>query len=179
MMGIEETIPQIERLYRTLTGKDVPPPTEAPYAAIPPEKNPTRHIEEQLDRLLGMLAQPISPAAFRPWTPPMTALEGTHELLLCLEIAGVPRAAIEVTVNQNVLLVSGRRPGFEANGTDGGAEVKVRFSERPTGLFQRTIALPLGSLTEQMTAVLKDGVLEIRIPRAEWAPVGTRTVAVQ
>jgi HSP20 family protein len=177
MMGIEETIPQIERLYRTLTGKDAPPATETPFAAIPPEKNPAKHIEEQMDRLLGALAQtPIAPQMFRPWCPPLTVLERTNELCLELEVAGVPRTAIELKVAQNVLLVSGRRPGPETNGA---GEVQIRMTERPMGFFQRQIALPPGSLCDQMTATLKDGVLEIRVPRAESAPPGTRTITVQ
>jgi len=53
MTGIDEAIHRLEGLYRTVTGKDAPV-SDTPYAAIPPEKDAVRHVEEQLDRLRGV-----------------------------------------------------------------------------------------------------------------------------
>src|SRR5207247_2282054 len=52
---IDEAIERTEKLYRAMTGDDAPPVGESAYAPIPAEKDPTRYVEEQADRLLGML----------------------------------------------------------------------------------------------------------------------------
>src|SRR5262249_4649512 len=59
---VDELIGQVERFYQSLTGQTAPPPRDAPYAPIPPEKDPERHLAEQVDRLLASLGQ-LSPAA--------------------------------------------------------------------------------------------------------------------
>src|SRR5205823_12838018 len=57
---VDALIGQVEKLYLSLTGQGPPPPREAPYAPIPPEKDPERHLAEQVDRLLASLG-PLSP----------------------------------------------------------------------------------------------------------------------
>jgi hypothetical protein len=53
-MDVEETIGQLTRLYRAITGREVPV-SNTPYAPIPEKKDPVQHVEEQLDRLLDVL----------------------------------------------------------------------------------------------------------------------------
>ncbi len=54
-MDIENTIGQVTRLYRAITGREVPV-SDTPYAPIPAKKDPVQHVEEQIDRLLEVLA---------------------------------------------------------------------------------------------------------------------------
>jgi HSP20 family protein len=159
-MNIEETIARVDHLYRTVTGRE-PPSSEVPYAPIPPERDAQQHVEEQLHRLMTVLGGNPEPALTTTWTPPVSAWEGKKEIVLCVELPGVPREAIEVAVTQNLLQVAGHRT---APVTTGG-EVALRAMERPVGPFRRVIALPLDAQTEQMSAQSKDGVLEIRVPR--------------
>jgi hypothetical protein len=69
---IDDLIGQVERFYRSLTGQDAPPTREMPYAPIPPERDPERHLAEQVDRLLVSLGQlsPEAPLTTPGWTPP-------------------------------------------------------------------------------------------------------------
>ena len=88
--------------------------------------------------------------------------ESTTEIVVWIELAGVPREAIDIAVAQNLLSVSGRRSATAAEN----GELRLRGSERPQGAFRRMIALPMGLDPAQMTAQTKDGLLEIRIPRS-------------
>lgn len=54
-MDVDGTIGQLTRLYRAITGRDVPV-SDTPYAPIPAKKAPVQHVEEQLDRLIDVLA---------------------------------------------------------------------------------------------------------------------------
>lgn len=45
--------------------------------------------------------------------------------------------------------------------------------ERVWGRFERTIPLPAGVVADQVKAVFKDGVLEIRLPKTEQTKAST------
>src|SRR5215813_1371102 len=47
---IDDAIGQLETVYRAVTGKEAPAADQT-YAPIPAEKDPTRHVEEQMTRL--------------------------------------------------------------------------------------------------------------------------------
>lgn len=176
MIDVDQAIGQVERLYRGVVGRDAPPLTETPYAAIPPEKDPEQHVEEQLDRLLSLLgpAQPQQAQAQGRWIPRITLWEGSQEYLLCVDLPGVPRDAVNVSLTQSQLTISGER-----SGPDGTTELLTpRWQEEPIGPFVRVVMLPQGALAEQLQAQMKDGVLEIRIPRIS-IPVAAKPITVQ
>jgi HSP20 family protein len=156
---IDDAIHNVETLYRTITGKEAPA-GEQPFAPIPPEKDPNRHVEEQMNRLMAILGQVQPGAAGAPWIPPVSVWETERETVVCIDVAGVARDELDVAVMQNLLTVSGQRRPPE------GADLRLRASERPYGPFRRVLALPPGSATEQLAAHMHDGVLEVRVPRA-------------
>src|SRR5215467_3360818 len=106
MIEIDDAIRQVETLYRTVTGREVPQ-SETPYAPIPAENDPQRHVEMQIERLIA--AMPLPPVPPRTWTPAIEVWESQAEIVVRVELAGVPREAIDIAVAQNLLSVSGRR----------------------------------------------------------------------
>lgn len=158
MAGIDETIGRMEQFYRVITGQDAPP-AEAVYAPIPAEKDPTEHVEKQLKRLLGMLGQVSTPEAAHPWTPPMSVYESDSEILLCVDLPGVRRENVEVVAQGNLLTISGLRPTTANNG------FRLSLNECRLGPFRRAVMIPQG--VAEPSAQMKEGVLEVRIPKAE------------
>lgn len=157
--GLDETIGRVERLYRTMTGRDVPP-GETVYAPIPVERDPAEYVEEQMTRLLELLGSPDRAAAPAPvFTPAVTVLDAGPEILIRMDLPGVTREQVEVTAHGNVLTVSGTRP---APPPDSGT---LRLAECPHGAFRRTLVLPGARSGAEPSARMKDGVLEIRIAR--------------
>jgi len=174
MKDIEETTSQVERLYRSVTGQD-PPVRDTPYAAIPPEKDPARHVEEQMERLTTALASVgTSTWAGPPWSPPITVCENQQEVVICAELSGVTRDNVEVVVMNNLLTITGQRTSAFPHGT----QYRIRMTERPVGPFRRTVALPQGSLPEQLTAEMRDGLLLVRVPQAA-VQNNSKTIAVK
>jgi HSP20 family protein len=160
MKGVDEAVEQLERLYRTVTGKDVPSGA-GPYAPIPPEKDPVRHVEEQLDRLVKVLAGPAPRFPIVPWTPLAALYEDEREIVIQVELPGVARDTLNVSVLQNVLTVSGTRTA-SLRGKD---RREPRVAEFPVGPFSRSFLLPQGTAQAQVNAALEDGMLEVHIPR--------------
>ena len=172
---IDDLISQVERFYRSLTGQDAPPTREVPYAPIPPERDPERHLAEQVDRLLLSLGQ-LSPEAQLTtpgWTPPMALLETRAEMWICLDMPGVTRDAIQIRVSRGLLEVSGERRPPRVNG-----EARPLYDESPRGPFRRVIPLPPHAAVEHIEARLREGTLEIRIPRVSAPEAEVRTISV-
>jgi HSP20 family protein len=179
MRELDQAIEQVERLYKSVTGSEPPAGEGKPYAAIPPEKDPERHVEEQLQRLLGMLpAPPAGEAAARPaqppWTPPVSVWESASEVVVLVDLPGVPRSAVGVSVSRGTVLITGERARPAVNGA---GELAPRWIERPFGPFLRAIPLQGDAREDDVRAQMHEGVLEIRIPRAARS-AGPRTVTV-
>lgn len=161
--SIDNAIDQVERLFRSVTGRDTPPVGDHPYATIPPEKNPQEHVQEQLDLLMEKLSELSgSPGVGSQWTPPVSLWEGKTEMVVTLDVPGVPRDAIQVTVNRGLLEITGAR---QVRAPEEEGSFTLKYMEHPFGKFRRTLPLPVGARTEGLEARVRDGVLEIRIPR--------------
>ncbi|MCS6913731.1 MAG: Hsp20/alpha crystallin family protein [Myxococcales bacterium] len=170
MNDLDNAIVQVERLYQTLTGRP-PPVSERPYAPIPAERDPVQQVEQELDRLLALLGAPV----VRPmpaWVPRVTLWEGSGEYLLLVDLPGVRRDQLEVTLRDHTLVISGVRTLPGQNGH------QLRLAEVPHGRFQRVLSLPPGARSGGLSAQLRDGVLEVRIPREGPSPPTTETIPV-
>jgi len=83
-------------------------------------------------------------------------------LVVKADLPGIVKEDLNVRVAEGNLLISGERRHEEK------VERKDYLRvERHTGTFSRTIPLPEGVNTEGITASLKEGILEVRIPRTE------------
>lgn len=172
--SVDQAIGQVERLYRSLTGREAPPIREEPYATIPPEKVPEEHVEEQVVRLAEALAEFSGQPTAEGWRPAMTTWEGLNEVLVSMDLPGVSRDQVQVSVTGGTLEVHGSRP---ARISQDGGQLELRYSEPRFGTFRRMVPLPPGMALDQLQAQMRSGVLEIRIPRAH-ATQDVRTVHV-
>jgi HSP20 family molecular chaperone IbpA len=152
---IDDTIQLVENLYQQLTGRP-PPPGDGQHAPIPPEVDPATHVERKLERLVAEMVGPVRAAAVR-WSPPVLAWEDEGGFVVTLDVPGIQREAIELSLGNGVLTISGERaePWKRA--------ARVLSVEHPLGRFSRTIPLPPRSRPDQISATLRDGVLDVRI----------------
>ena len=159
---IDTAIDQVERLYRTVTGREAPPVESQPYATIPPEKAPEEHVQEQVDRLVETLTEFTSPERGTEWKPPIALWEGKNEIILVVDLPGVKRDSVHVAINRGVIQIHGERPLPQGKSGD---ERTLRYTEQPFGKFRRIIPIPLATRFEELQAQVRDGILEIRVPR--------------
>ena len=100
------------------------------------------------------------------WVPRVDIKEEPEQFVLYADLPGIDPASIEVQMDKGILSIKGERQSESSTQTD-------RFSriERHYGSFHRRFALPDSANAEGITAVGRNGVLEIRIPkRPESAP---------
>jgi HSP20 family protein len=93
---------------------------------------------------------------------PTDVFHTDDRLVIRMELPGVNPDDVDVTIQENVLLINGTRKfPFDAD--------KVRFVRRGTfyGDFTQKVALGKGLNTEGIGANYENGVLEVTIPYAE------------
>jgi len=98
------------------------------------------------------------------WVPAIDLAETSGEYLLRAEMAGMKKEDVKISIAQNVLTLSGEKKA-EWKGED----KKVHRVERAYGTFRRSFSLPGPVKADDITAVFKDGILEVRIPKSEEA----------
>lgn len=173
--GLDEAIGKVEQLYRAVTGRN-PPENGDTYAPIPVERDPSRFVEEQVDRLLAMLSAPEREAATLSWSPPISFWESDREFLVAVDLAGVGRNDVDVRLHDNVLTITGTRPAAFLD------DHRLRASERPFGPFRRQIVLPptlrAREASTRIQAQMRDGQLEIRISKEGTGAEGPKKIPI-
>jgi HSP20 family protein len=92
--------------------------------------------------------------------------EVQHELFVEAELPGVDPREIEILLNENVLTIRGKRGPAEPC-----CDRVFHCCERGSREFERHVALPFAVCREASRAILRDGLLTVRIPREESASV--------
>ena len=156
MLGIDEAIGDVERLYRVVTGQDVPK-NNGPYAPIPAEKDPSKYVMEQVERLTKMLGESkLETSELSPTLPPLSVWETRDEVIVAVQMPGVAKEGMHVESRGRVVFVTG-----QGRSPKDGA--RLLTSEHPLGPHQRIIPLPEGTTAADLNAQITDGVLELRI----------------
>ena len=102
--------------------------------------------------------------------PSINVFNDGDDYVLVAELPGVRKEDLEVEVRGDTLRIQGKK----TIAYDEGASVHRR--ERLAGQFDRTLTLPTEIDGTKVTAEYRDGVLTLRLPRAEHAK--PRTVAI-
>ena len=106
---------------------------------------------------------PRTQAGARPecgWMPAVDIREEAERYVLIADIPGVDRKDIEITLEKGVLTVQGERPAPDEKQRNG-----YRRRERVQGSFMRRFTLPETVDTTNISATVRDGVLEVGIPK--------------
>ena len=108
------------------------------------------------------------------WTPAADVYETGTEFIIAIDLPGIERGALDVSVDENRLTVRGERAA-EENGKrrDSGGR------SRPFGRFlSRFGPLPPTVDQENIVADYKDGVLRLRLPKRTEQKAGRVKIAV-
>lgn len=86
------------------------------------------------------------------------------EIRVTAELPGVTGANLDLTLENNVLTISGEKKDERAAAEEDG---RYHLMERRWGRFSRSFALPVSVNQDEVAATFKDGILTVRIPKAE------------
>ncbi len=95
-----------------------------------------------------------------PWAPRLEAYAKDGDLVLHYDLPGVGLEEVEITLDGNVLTVSGERQAATEEG------VSYYLNELPYGEFGRSVTVPEGVDADAIKTRFENGVLEVVLPGA-------------
>lgn len=113
---------------------------------------PTRYMENSSDETQSQ----------QTWTPDVDIKETKDDFILYVSLPGVKKENVETEIKDNLLTISGKIENKEE-------EDNWLRKEIPYGHFYRAFKIGARVKTDSVKAHLKDGILEIRIPKADEA----------
>jgi len=116
-----------------------------------------RDMDRLFERFLGREASP-----FGEVEPAIEVADTPEAVIVKAQVPGVSKEHLQVHVTENALTLKG-----EVKEDTTTEDKNYHRREFHYGAFSRTIALPTTVQAEKATAQLKDGVLEVMIPKRE------------
>lgn len=112
----------------------------------------------------GALSRPsylMGRGRWGPWGPHWGLQEAEGAYNLRLELPGVGKENVKVLVKDNMLRVEAQHQAQEQGKT---------WASHVESNFQRSLRLPEGVKPEEITAKMENGVLTVKLPKAEPVP---------
>ena len=122
-------------------------------------------LRREMDRLFDAFGSDVAGSPFRRAAayPALNVWDAGEALCLEAEIPGIRKDDLEILAVGNEVTIKGARKGLE------GEKLKYHRRERGIGEFTRTVTLPSEIDADKVEATLNNGVLLLRMPKAETA----------
>lgn len=123
-------------------------------------------LREEIDRLFEEPLAELTRGSqvLSGWTPAMDLYEDKDNVFVRVEVPGMKKEDIDLSLHNGTLSVSGERKSEDTY-----KDADVYRAERFFGRFQRTVTLPTSVATDKVKAEYKDGILTVTLPKAEEA----------
>jgi HSP20 family protein len=143
--------------------------------------NPFREMEQMQKRLSSLWNwEPLRVAnsqeeslTVAEWSPKVDIVEDEKEFLIKAELPDMKREDVKVTVDDNVLTVSGERRQEKEEKNKRYHRIECEY-----GSFSRGFTLPSGTQGDKVAAEFKDGVLRVHLPKDAKAS-GSKSVDIK
>ncbi len=122
-------------------------------------------LRSDMDRVFDVF-QDRAPSSLLPRAhrfPAINAWEDDDNVFVEVEAPGIPLDKLEIDVLGRDLTISGSREDSR------GEDADYQWRERSFGAFSRSVRLNVDIDTAKVKAVLKDGILNITLPKAATA----------
>src|SRR5439155_4248421 len=138
---------------------------QIPSSVMWPSLNRWANLRDDLDTLLELPFLTGAPQTqlFTGWTPALNLYQNNDNVIAVVELPGMRKEDIEISLHDGTLTISGERKSESSNGE------KAERSERYTGKFRRSITLPARVDPNKVSATYRDGILTVTLPKAEEA----------
>jgi len=93
--------------------------------------------------------------------PPINIFQKDDDFVAVVELPGIEKNDLEIEAKENTIRIRGKKIIAY------GEQASVHRRERISGVFDRTISVPVRIEPDRINAEYRDGILALFIPRAE------------
>jgi HSP20 family protein len=136
-------------------------------------EQPFGSIGRQVNKILDQVQKGYY--SFYPadtWTPSVNLYEVETGYRVCVDLSGVEKEKIDITIAGQRLTLKGHRQvpcHPDGDGEIQTKRVRVHLMEIDQGSFSREVELPDDANPDSITAIYRNGLLWIELPRKEGA----------
>ena len=105
--------------------------------------------------------------------PLLDVYETGNTIVASLDLPGVEKKDVEVSISNGFLTISGERKNISGEAVEGRIWQETSF-----GTFKRTFELTEAVVEDKITAQFKNGVLKISLPKTEEVRPAVRNISV-
>ena len=120
-------------------------------------------LSQRMEKIFHDLISQNSPfmkLSDKGWMPSIDIYETNHEVIVLVELAGVQKKDINVSLDDNTLSINGIRSNCISDKMEKLHQMEIDF-----GKFERAIHIPVQVQEEGISASFDDGFLLIRLPK--------------
>jgi len=136
-------------------------PEVSPWSVLEPWGNLREEINRLFDSPLAEFG--AFPRLMNAWGPSLDLYEDKDNLVVKVELPGMKKDEIDVSLQDGTLTISGERKSEELK------DAEPHRLERFYGRFQRSISLPSPVNGNKVKANYTDGILTVTLPKTEEA----------
>jgi HSP20 family protein len=125
-------------------------------------------LRREMDRLFENFFErgPRSFGELGAWEPAVEVADTKDAVIVKAQVPGISKDNLQVNITDDALTLKGEMKEEEKKEEKNYVRREFRY-----GAFTRTVALPAAVQSDKAQAQLKDGVLEITIPKSDKAKV--------
>ena len=146
-----------------------------------PSQHPVASLHQEIDRVFDQVFRGFGLSALPEWPalgqsllkPSLDISENRDSYTISLEIPGVSKDDIQISVEDDSLIIQGEKREESERKED-----EYHYTERHYGSFQRVLALPTDADADNLKASFRNGVLNITIGRRAESPTNGRKVQI-
>lgn len=136
-----------------------------------------REFDNWFEQMLGDMAW-TTPAPHAepsaPFRPSIDIVEKPDRYVITVEVPGMERDDLAVSLNDDTLTISGHKTETRLNDEDG-----YHYSERRFGHFQRLLTLPADADGDTLSAAFDNGLLTLDVPRQAHHSRSSRAIEIR
>lgn len=119
-------------------------------------------LKDEIDKVFWGTRKGSDSDETATWQPLVDIYEDKDNVKVTAELPGMTKGDVKITIDNNVLTIKGERKFEQKDNKDNYYRI-----ERSYGSFARSFGLPTNLSPERIHAEMKEGVLEIKIPKRE------------
>ena len=140
-------------------------------------KKPSRELQDvahEMDEMFDHFARQEPTSWGRVWRPNTDVFESRDEMIILVELAGVKKEEVQLTLEGNVLRLVGERILYREK-----ADMTYRNMEVSFGAFERNVHLHENVDPQSIQAFYRDGFLEIKIRKRALKKAESRKIEIE